>query len=395
MISMEFHSWKASQFKHIKVLHIVMFAIAFFAQVAQADDRKSASPVSLIGDYKKVSFSPIKGERFDIPIVFKDRKKIAAIEVDILTEDNDLVRSLKLESLPKTTKKSLVVVWDGKDQKGEVVPDEAYFPMVRILPKRGKVLEYSAKSDLAGEEVYKFDKKINPGSIEYDLPETSRVLIRSGIFNGPMLRTIVDWEPRTKGFHVERWNGRDSDSLKNIESMPDISYLVIGYRLPESAILTYGNASLSYKDYRQANGWPIKTARADEKVLERNGRPVRPEYYLPIGQLKSAAISVDLTNVSSGKSETEFKQFDEIVTSVSIAKEDEFYLDQSRYEISFFVDNVFIAEEEQGFVPFKWRWSPGRYGIQLGEHTLTVNVSSYNGQVTVKNMRFVLKEDPQ
>jgi len=394
MVFMEFSSWKSSKLPQIMVLHLLIFAVAFITQVGQADVKKSASHVSLIGEYKKSSFSPTKGEHFEIPIVVKDRKKVLAIEVDIMTEDNDLVRALKLDSLPKP-KESLVVIWDGKDQKGEVVPDEAYFPVVRILPKKGKAQEYSSKSDLAGEEVYKFEKKINPGSIDYDLPETSRVLIRSGIFNGPMLRTIVDWEPRTKGFHVERWNGRDSDSLKNIESMPDISYLVIGYRLPQSVILTYGNASLSYKDYRQASGWPIKTARTEEKVLERNGRPVRPEYYLPIGQLKSADISVDLMNVRDGKSETEFKQFDEIVTSVDIAKEDEFYLDQSRYEISFFVDNAFIAEEEQGFVPFKWRWSPGRYGIQPGEHVLTVNVSSYNGQVTVKSIKFVLSEEPQ
>lgn len=395
MISRKRHDWKAPHLKYIKMLHTVVFAVLLIAQAGQADDPKSVSPVSLIGDYKKASFSPIKGELFEIPIVVKDRKKITAVEIDILTEDNDLVRSLKLENLPKKAKEPLVVVWDGKDQKGEVVPDEAYFPVVRILSKKGKVFEYNVKSDLAGEEVYKFEKKINPGSIEYDLPETSRILVRSGIFNGPMLRTIVDWEPRTKGFHVERWNGRDSDGLKNIESMADISYLVIGYRLPQSIILTYGNASLSYKDYRQANGWPLKTARTEEKVLERNGRPVRPEYYLPIAQLKSADISVDLMNVGTGESVTEFKQFDEILTSVSIAKEDELYLDQSRYEISFFVDNAFIAEEEQGFVPFKWRWSPGRYGIQPGEHILTVNVSSYNGQVTVKNMRFVLKEDPQ
>ena len=62
---------------------------------------------------------------------------------------------------------------------------------------------------------------------------------------------------------------------------------------------------------------------------------------------------------------------------------------------SVFIDNEFVAEEEQGFVPFVWRWSPGRYGIEPGEHVLTVNVSGYNGQVGVRNLAFSLIEGDQ
>ena len=72
---------------------------------------------------------------------------------------------------------------------------------------------------------------------------------------------------------------------------------------------------------------------------------------------------------------------------------DEIYLDQERYEISFFVDNQFIAEEEQGFVPFTWRWSPGRFGLKPGKHILTINVSGYSGQVGVKNIPFILQAE--
>jgi len=69
--------------------------------------------------------------------------------------------------------------------------------------------------------------------------------------------------------------------------------------------------------------------------------------------------------------------FEELITQIKLHPLDEIYLDQERYEISFFVDNEFIAEEEQGFVPYTWRWSPARLGIDAGQLCLTVNVSGY------------------
>jgi hypothetical protein len=98
-----------------------------------------------------------------------------------------------------------------------------------------------------------------------------------------------------------------------------------------------------------------------------------------------------MVDKATGTSVTEIQGMGEVLTEIQLDPVDELYLDQERYEVSFFVDYEFVAEEEQGFVPFTWRWSPGRYSIAPGEHILTINVSGYSGQVGVRNLAFTLK----
>jgi len=370
----------------------ILVVTFFVANCAYASESNHVDPTkSLIKAFTSSSFSPSQGQVFDIPLDVKLGPDLDKVVVELYTEDKDLVRQFIVRKFSK--KEAVKVQWDGRDSDGIIVPDEVYFPKITAHFRNGKVRTENTLDALWGEEVYDFEKTTRNGVIEYRLPEHSRLLIRAGIKNGPMLRTVVDWEPRTKGFHAERWNGKDSNNLKKIEGLPGIAYLIIGYRLPEKTIQTYGNTKLGYKDYRKSKEWSQVKLEYGKKLLERAGKPMRSEFYLPLEQLKSPALKVESRPLNGKVAVKSFHRFEEIVTSVNIAKEDEFYLDQSRYEISFFVDYQFIAEEEQGYVPFRWRWSPGRYGIEPGEHVLTVNISSYNGQVTVKNMNFELKKE--
>jgi hypothetical protein len=59
------------------------------------------------------------------------------------------------------------------------------------------------------------------------------------------------------------------------------------------------------------------------------------------------------------------------------------------YEIAFYIDNEFISEEEQGYVPLTWIWKP--VGLASEKHVLTVNVSGLRGQVGVKSLAFEIK----
>ena len=130
-------------------------------------------------------------------------------------------------------------------------------------------------------------------------------------------------------------------------------------------------------------------------MTERNGRVIRQEFYNPLLHQKSPGIEVVLLDKESRQPVDRIVGFGEVLTEVRLDPLNEVYLDQERYEISFFIDNRFIAEEEQGFVPFVWRWSPGRLGIEPGEHLLTVNVSGYRGQVGVRNLAFSVVEEDQ
>lgn len=344
-----------------------------------------------VSDFKNASFSPARGEKFVIPVITKDPENIKKIDVEIRTSDDDLVKTIMFDAFEKD-KNTYEITWDGKDSSNKVVPDEAYFPVVITTDKSNKTERIDGRSKSGGEEVYEFEKHIRAGAIEYTLPAASRMLIRSGIKNGPMLRTIIDWQPRTAGFHAERWNGRDLDDVIAIERNPKVGYLIIGYQLPNYSIITYGNTRLTYRAYREQKKWPLKQADFKNRLLEREGKLIRPEFYTPVTQQKSPRITVNLLNKASRKPIAKIKGFEELITEVKLHPLDELYLDQERYEISFFINNEFIAEEEQGFVPFTWRWSPKRLGLKPGKHVLTVNVSGYSGQVGVRNIAFILED---
>ncbi len=349
-----------------------------------------------IATYKKNSFAPIRGESFRIPVRVANFQRVKSIGVELWTGDGDLVRTLPLISSPKKNGGTYDAVWDGRDEARRIVPNEAYHPVLLVRRRSNRKERFDSRLSTGGEEVYDFQKKVRPGVIEYTLPVASRLLIRSGIKNGPMLRTVVDWEPRTAGFHRERWSGRDADNVIAIDQMPQVGYLVLGYKLPEHSIIAYGNDTETYRSYREKKGWPVRqpVRRGRQRDLERAGKPIRREYYNPILKQKSPRIDVNLLQREGRACTDAISGFEEVITEITLEPLDEMYLDQDRYEISFFVDHEFIAEEEQGFVPFNWRWSPRRMGIKAGRHILTINLSGYNGQVGVRNVAFTLLDSP-
>ncbi|MGH1461895.1 MAG: FlgD immunoglobulin-like domain containing protein [Neptuniibacter sp.] len=350
----------------------------------------SASPSVEVGAYKQQSFSPSKGELFSIPLKITEAENIDNLMVQIRTQDNDVISTIQVDTV---SGEDLSIRWDGKDSNGNTVPDEAYFPVFVITNKSGETVSLNPSEGTGGEEVYHFEKTLNPGSINYDLPVASRVLIRSGIKNGPMLRTILDWEPRVKGFHAERWDGMDADGVMQVEQTPNVGYLIMGYRLPDHAIITYGNKDQTYRAYREANNWPIKQVVAGAATLERNDKILRQEFFYPVLQQKSPRTLIKLLDAETKKPIHQVKGFQEVIAEVKLHPLDELYLDQERYEVSFFIDNQFISEEERGFVPITWRWSPARHGLEAGKHILTVNVSGYKGQVGVKHLPFELTKE--
>ena len=187
-----------------------------------------------------------------------------------------------------------------------------------------------ARKRSGGEEVYDFDKQVRPGTIEYSLPAASRMLVRAGIRNGPMLRTIVDWEPRARGFHAEHWDGKDADDVIPVEQNPQVGYLIVGYRLPDNAIITYGNADETYRQYRERRGYPVRKARFDNRLLERNGKVIRQEFYNPLLQQKSPRIEVSLLSPESREPVDVIAGLSEVLTQVDLEPLDELYLDQER-----------------------------------------------------------------
>jgi len=71
---------------------------------------------------------------------------------------------------------------------------------------------------------------------------------------------------------------------------------------------------------------------------------------------------------------------------VDIPPEDRWWLEQGLYEVAFFIDGRFEAEEEHGYVPITWVREVS--DLAPGRHVVTVNVAGFRGQVGVRSAAF-------
>ena len=63
----------------------------------------------------------------------------------------------------------------------------------------------------------------------------------------------------------------------------------------------------------------------------------------------------------------------------------------SRFEILFFMDNVFLFEEEEGTSPFTYRLDTK--GLNQGEHILTVNIYGYQDHIASHSKRIFIQRE--
>lgn len=335
-----------------------------------------------------VEFSPNRRENFKIPFTLS--QPASEIELQIFTSDGDLVRTITKAGDFNAGQHAFD--WDGKDDAGVVVPDEAYVPVLKATFDKG-VVKLDPRDTSGGEQVDEVKVQITPSrDISYYLPASSRVLVRTGIKGGAMLRTLASWSPRSAGKNIQRWDGRDQSGLKEIRGEKDLTVLVMGFKLPEHAIITTGNKALDYRRYRKLKGWKTETISPENMKLNRNGIRISRHYYFPRVFDPVPLVKLSLpANLPRSKKGLPMLQLNQpVAVKADINKEDRWMMKESLYEVAFFIDYEFAAEEEQGYVPLTWQWTP--MNLPFGEHMLTVNISGFSGKVGVANLLFVIVE---
>ena len=336
------------------------------------------------GDYQRTEFSPARGQTFEIPVSVRQD---AAVEARILTSDGDPVRSLSSPGVWKPGTHHLV--WDGKDDAGQVVPDEAYLPVIRATLPDGSVEIVDPRKHSGGEVVEDLNVRITASKdIAYTLPGPSRVMIRAGVKNGPMLRSLAEWAPRGAGQNIHRWDGHDQNGLVDLRREKDLTVLVTAFRLPEHAILVFGNRALDYRAYRKEKGWPDRVVRREDMRLVREGKRISRHYYFPRSRDAIPVITLtlpkELARSKAGLPVVNNGQA--VLIRVDIPPADRWLMNESLYEVGFFLDQAFLAEEEQGYVPIGFLWRPK--GLSPGTHLLSVNISGFSGKVGVASLQF-------
>ena len=272
-------------------------------------------------------------------------------------------------------------LWDGRDVDRQLVPDEAYTFTVETAS--GNIYDPTTFSGGVVGDITQVLFDAEAGTVVYRLPAASQVLVRLGVHNGPMLKTLVDWKPRVAGAITEYWDGYDQDGLIHLREHPDFRALITYATLPDATVIVYGNDQETYRSYKlgQTNAHPQKPDRPRSPDPE--GRLLAQNLVPPAW---ARAPRVHMSFPQYGGKGIDIPEVGDVVNvHVDIDPSDRDQLLQEQFEVILFVDNVFVAEAERGYLPFNWQWELHQF--PPGEHVLTVNISSFKGQVGVASRK--------
>ncbi len=185
-------------------------------------------------------FDPSEGESCTIEYSIS---AAAYVTITLTDRAGDLVRHLVTAAA--RSQGAHAEVWDGRDDAGAVVPDDVYLYTIEAETDGGDYAVYSP-GDGAQPQVTGLigTSPFNPSqgqncTINYNLSADALCRVRIGIAGGPLLRTLVDWEPRSSGARHEIWDGRDESGA----IVPAGQYLIAVWAdaMPVNGIVTVGN----------------------------------------------------------------------------------------------------------------------------------------------------------
>lgn len=304
--------------------------------------------------------------------------------LEILTGDGDVVQRLTQRD---TGPGDHMFTWDGKDARGQAVPDEAYCARA-VFESAGSRTVDDPCSRTGGEVITGIQPTLAAnGDIAYTLERAARVLIRVGVKNGAMLRSLSVWRPRPAGRNLQRWNGFDDSGRVDLRS-DRLALLVTAFRLPEFSVLTTGQDGMDYRSWRLAQGWPERpdatASTGAERPLERDGQRIARQHHMARYKDREPRISVTLKDRSGAPVAEGSTAPDEVRVAVDLHPDDRWLMQEQLYEVAFFVNGDFVSEEENGYVPIGWIWSTA--ALRPGRHLLTINLTGFTGRVGTKTI---------
>lgn len=147
--------------------------------------------------------------------------------------------------------------WDGRDDGGTVVPDEAY--SLKIDWRNGSSTETYFPADMPApmQRINARSYNRRSATLTYELTEPSRIHIQAGTASpdprtgaavGPVMKTVVNREPRAGGLIAEHWTGFDESGAFFIPDLKDFVVAIAATPLPANAIITFGNSKTRFID---------------------------------------------------------------------------------------------------------------------------------------------------
>ncbi len=226
----------------------VVLLLPFLQPTGAAETVTAISAVSV----SRSVFNPDLGQtvRIGFTIAYS-----GAVDVLILDRDGYVVRTLC--SNKKSDTGELKLEWDGRNDSGEIVPNEVYSLKIDLKSqdKSDSYFPANAIPDELPVHVSYYDRQ--NGVFSYSLPKAGRVHIQAGCAvtdpktkkpKGPVMKTIANREPRAGGACIEQWSGYDESSTIYIPDLPNFVTAVYATACPENSIIVIGNHPVSFLD---------------------------------------------------------------------------------------------------------------------------------------------------
>lgn len=320
------------------------------------------------------SFNPSLGQKVALKLALKQD---AAVTASVYDPDQGLV--VRLADGQALQAGAHELAWDGKTTEGDLVPDEAYFFVVEARGTDGAIEVYDPTVFSGGEEQDLTQAALDreAGTITYRLPALSRVRIRLGLSGGPLLRTLVDWAPRPAGQVTDYWDGKDTDGLFDLAGNPRTKLIISYFDLPQTSVITFGNKARTYRDYKLATERPTKPERARLGA----GVKVSRHYQTPRLQAGSPGVTMSFPR-QANPGGTDIPVLNgKTIVHVELDAPSKTHFQNTKFEIVFFLDGEFYAEEETGYSPYNWVWDTTQ--AKEGTYVLTVNLSGFQDQIGI------------
>ncbi|MBU1043860.1 MAG: hypothetical protein KJ915_05615 [Candidatus Omnitrophica bacterium] len=367
------------------ILGLLLFSLVNYSyadsqkfQTAQAGKNSAKKKLKLLitnVSLDKKAINPVKNEAASIR--FRLNKK-AQISAKIYNSLDQLVREIKSRDMCKSGYNE--IIWDGKDKDGQIVIPDAYvYTLTGYDQKNNELMVFDPADETGGLTlaIREFATDSTRGQITYVLPKAARVRIRIGLKNGgPLLRTLIDFKPQPAGRNNLIWDGFDSSHVFNFLGNENLFINISAFSLAENSIIVDYSQPIISNETKNYSDAEMRIKKETDLPKDMHALHERDKCHEP-----DFGFQVMYEN----------KKDDIIPIKIRLSDKDKIELIGTRYEIVFFLDNVFIFEEEEGISPLTYQFDTK--GINSGKHLLTINLHGFDNHVATRSEEIIIKRE--
>jgi hypothetical protein len=308
----------------------------------------------------------------------------AHARMDIYDSRDLLIR--RIEATGKPAAGEHVLRWDGRDNAGHPVPAGAYHYTLQATGADGSPVVYDLSDITGGEnlEVKNIHWDSKQKTIGYLLQKPARVNIRIGLKdNGPLLRVLLDWVPRSAGTHQEPWDGMDASGVIDLSRHPKRDIVVLATSLSDNTVLV--GPPVTTERMIQDRNWG-RQERQHKKTTPRRVAAVSRQ---PVGTRGNFALRMTLPEGTERNADGIDIVGGRVAVRLDVDDKDRKRAVDRRFEAGFYVDGLLVFENETGFLPMTWYWDTK--GINPGIHYLTSNLRGYEGNFGMQTLKLYVR----